>query len=301
VTRGVIFDVKRYSIHDGPGIRTTVFLKGCPLACWWCHNPESQSMFSEVVYRQERCIGCGACEKACPRGAISLTQRGYTADPDRCGGCGKCASVCPSGARELVGRSVTVMEAVKEIEKDQLFFDESGGGVTFSGGEPLAQPDFLVEALAECKKREIHTAVDTTGHAQPDIIMGVARHADLFLYDIKHMDSAKHRLYTGVGNELILENLKRLASAGSAINVRIPVIPGINDDETNIRSTGEFLASLPGVRDVNILPYHGIAETKYRRFEMDYRLGGLAAPDEKDMKRISKMLGLHGLRVTIGG
>lgn len=299
--RGIIFDIKRYSIHDGPGIRTTVFLKGCPLSCWWCHNPESQSAFTEIIYRPERCIGCGACAQACPGGAITLTQRGYVADPDRCQGCGKCADVCPSEARERAGRDISVSELAREVEKDVLFFEESGGGVTFSGGEPLSQPDFLAAALGAVRELEIHAAVDTCGFAPRHVLERVAPLTRLFLFDLKIMDPVLHRKYTGVPNEEILGNLEWLAENRFETIVRIPVIPGINDTEDNIVSTGRFLSSLAVRPSVNLLAYHASALEKYRRIDMAYRLDGISPPPGDHMRDISDRLGMFGLNVSIGG
>ena len=298
---GVIFDIKRYSIHDGPGIRTTVFLKGCPLSCWWCHNPESQSAFTEVVYRPDRCIGCGACEGACPVGAIALTQRGYVADPDRCTGCGRCAEVCPAEAREMVGRGITVKDLVKEIEKDSLFFDESGGGVTFSGGEPLSQPAFLAEALEACRERDIHTVVDTCGFAPRQALERIAPLTDLFLFDLKMMDPGLHKSYTGVPNDLILSNLEWLAGQGFSLIVRVPVIPGINDTAENMEAMGKFLSELSRRPEVDLLPYHSSAREKYRKFGMNYRLKDLSAPSRERMKIIAAYLARFGLTASIGG
>lgn len=301
MTQGIIFDIKRYSIHDGPGIRTTVFLKGCPLSCWWCHNPESQSAFTEMIYRSERCIGCGACEKACIRGAIRLTQRGYVADPDRCNGCGDCAGVCPSEAREAVGRSIAVEELAREMQKDVLFFEESGGGVTFSGGEPLSQPDFLAAALVAARELEIHTAVDTCGFAPRHVLETIAPLTRLLLFDLKLMDPDLHRKYTGVSNETILGNLEWLTRNNYETVVRIPVIPGINDSEDNIEAVGRFLSSLSRRPDVNLLAYHASAVEKYRRFEMPYLLQDVAPPHGDHMRNISDRLEMFGLNVSTGG
>lgn len=301
MTSGIIFDIKRYSIHDGPGIRTTVFLKGCPLSCWWCHNPESQSAFTEVIYRAERCIGCGACEKACPGGAIRLTQRGYVADPDKCKGSGECAAVCPAEAREMVGRSITASDLAREIEKDVLFFEESGGGVTFSGGEPLSQPDFLAAALRAARELEIHAAVDTCGFAPRHVLEAIAPLARLFLFDLKLMDSELHRKYTGVPNESILENLKWLTQNNYETVIRIPVIPGINDTEENIEAVGRFLSGLSRKPDVNLLAYHPSAVEKYHRFGMPYLLQDVSPPSEDCMRDISDRLEMFGLNVSTGG
>jgi pyruvate formate lyase activating enzyme len=301
VATGTIFDIKRYSIHDGPGIRTSVFFKGCPLRCWWCHNPESQSPDPVVVYKRDRCIGCGACEQACPEGAIRLARKGFTADPKLCRSHGACAEVCPSGARELVGRIVDVPQVMKEIEKDRLFYDESGGGATFSGGEPLLQPAFLEELLRECRRVDIHTAVDTTGYAEPEIIRSIIPYTNLFLYDVKFADPAKHRKYTGVSNELILDNLKMLSDEGAVISVRVPVIPGINDDKEEMAAIAGLVSKLPGVVELAVLPYHGTARQKYERFGMEYLLGDLHEPREEDIETLAVFFRGEGLNVRTGG
>ena len=298
---GIVFDFKKYSIHDGPGIRTTVFLKCCPLACWWCHNPESISPRPAVLYRRERCIGCGACILACPGKAIRPTDEGFLADPALCEGNGACAEACPSTARELVGRNMTSGEVLEVIRKDILFYDESGGGATFSGGEPLLQPEFLQEMLLGCRESGIHTAVDTTGFAQASVLLETAALTDLFLYDIKHMDPEKHRLYTGVDNTLILENLKTLTESGAKVAIRIPFIPGVNDDEENISRTGEFVSRLSGIVSVHLLAYHTSARNKYAKWGKTYRLPDTLPPSEENTRAAALNLKSFGLNVLIGG
>lgn len=226
MTSGIIFDVKRFSIHDGPGIRTTVFFKGCPLACLWCHNPESQSRAPQIMLRPSRCIACGACVDECAEGAITWNGGGVLTNRALCTSCGVCTQACVAEARELVGRKVTTAEIMAEISRDLAFYDESGGGVTFSGGEPLLQADFLLELLRECKRQEIHTAVDTSGAASWAALAQIAPFVDLFLYDLKLMDEARHKAATGAGNRLILDNLGRLAATGAAIQLRVALIPG---------------------------------------------------------------------------
>ena len=238
----LIFDIKRYAINDGPGIRIVIFLKGCNLNCVWCHNPEGISGETERMYALSRCIKCGTCVAACPEKAITLTQEGIITDPELCKMSGKCAEVCPTKAIEISGKVSSVAEIIHEIEKERVFFDQSGGGVTFSGGEPLLQPEFLIELLDECGSRGIHRAVDTAGFVNTDIILEVARRTDLFLYDLKMMDSEKHRKWVGVPNEKILENLKALSGTGAKIIIRIPLIGGVNDDTENIEATARFVA-----------------------------------------------------------
>jgi len=298
---GMIFDIKKYAIHDGPGIRTTVFFKGCPLNCWWCHNPEGLAMPAHRLYHRDRCIGCGECIDACPEVAITLSPSGVMTDLARCTHCGTCAETCPAEAHELIGRVMTVDDIVREIEQDILFYDESGGGVTFSGGEPLMQPEFLLRFLDACGKLDIHRTVDTAGYADAELLLKVAERTEFFLYDLKHMDSEKHRKYTGVPNERILSNLELLAKHGAKITIRIPIIPGINSDDENIDRMGSFLSSLRGVRDISILPYHSAAKNKYRKLGIEYRPGEVLPPSDDQMRSVAIRLKNFGLRVNVGG
>jgi len=298
---GIIFDIEKFSIHDGPGIRTTVFFKGCPLNCWWCHNPESQALEQEMWFWARRCIRCGACLPACTQGAISLLGDSTITDDALCTACGDCVQVCQADAREMVGRQVTVAEVTAEIEKDIVFYDESGGGVTFSGGEPLMQPGFLYALLQSCQEREIHTAVDTSGLAAWKTLQRISEKVDLFLYDLKLMDDEKHRQFTGVSNGLILSNLAALASQGNAITVRVPIVPGINDDDENISRIGEFAASLARVPSISILPYHQAGVDKYARLHKMYALPATQSPSDERVAEVAKTLQAFGLSVRIGG
>jgi pyruvate formate lyase activating enzyme len=299
MTSGVIFDIARFAIHDGPGIRTTVFFKGCPLSCWWCHNPESQSSRADILYREYLCVRCGSCVDACPRHARSLSEGGIARDAARCAVCGTCAEVCPSGAAEAVGRSVTADDLVREIERDTPFFDESGGGVTFSGGEPLSQPEFLREILGRCGEHDIHRTVDTCGFAKPEVLRSVAEMTDLFLFDLKLMDADRHVACTGVGNDLIIGNLKMLSGMGAEIQVRVPVIPTITDAADNIDAIGEFVSGLPRPPRVTLLAHHPAAMEKYGRFRMKRRLPDrLGAPSSSELEKIASRLAGFGLRVA---
>lgn len=243
MVEGEIFNIMKYSIHDGPGIRTTIFFKGCPLNCQWCHNPEGQGFGQELMYRPERCVGCWQCLEICPSGATILVEGKLGYLRDKCLTCGECCTVCHAEARELVAKKMSVSEVMAEIEKDVIFYDESGGGVTFSGGEAMMQPEFLLELLKNCRKKEIHTAVETCGLVSLGSLQMISNYVDIFLYDVKLMDSGKHQDVTGVPNELILSNLRWLSEHYPKIIVRVAIIPGINDDEENIHQSKVDLPS----------------------------------------------------------
>jgi len=297
---GIVFNIQRYSIHDGPGIRTTVFLKGCPLSCWWCQNPESQLSGQEMIFWGDRCIGCGACSTICPSDAIQIKNGIPLTEKEKCILCGKCIEKCPALAREMIGEKLTIEEVIKEIEKDLVFYEESGGGVTFSGGEPLGQSEFLEGLLNGCREKKIHTAVDTSGYISWEILNKINSKVDLFLYDLKIMDNERHKKYTGISNEIILENLKKLSSVHHNISVRFPVIPGINDDYQNIRETGEFLSPLK-ITQVNLLPYHYIGIDKYRRLGRTYKLVTTQPPSEEKLSEVSTILRKFDLNVKLRG
>ncbi len=296
---GLILNVMRFALHDGPGIRTTVFLKGCPLRCWWCHNPESQSPQAEVIYFDDRCIRCGDCVRACPHGALHLNQC-VVQDPDLCQHCGECVSACSVAARQVAGRWMTVPEVLAEVSKDQVFFDESGGGITVSGGEPLTQPVFVEALLAACRARRIRTVLDTCGFADSRVVRRISEYVDLFLYDLKLMNCEKHRHFTGVKNDLILHNLRILAAQRSAVIVRLPVIPGVNDDTDNIDALSDFLSSLD-LREIELLPYHRIGSEKYNRLRLCNRMEGVDPPSAEQMEMPAARLRRDGFCVRIGG
>jgi pyruvate formate lyase activating enzyme len=298
LTSGIVFDIRKFSIHDGPGIRTTVFLKGCPLQCAWCHNPESQSAGPELIMHPNRCLRCGACVEACPEDAIRLEANGPVTDLARCEVCGLCTDACFSGARELAGREMTAAQVMGAVERDRPFYDESGGGVTFSGGEPLLQPEFLSELLRACRSLEIHTALDTCGYAPWGVLDRIRRDVDLFLYDVKAIDDDQHRQLTGVSNRVILENLRALSGHGHAIILRVPLIPGINDDDNNIRRTGALACSLPVPVALELLPYHRIGVEKYGRIARQYPLPEVMPPSHERLAEVSNLLrGEFGLEI----
>jgi pyruvate formate lyase activating enzyme len=299
---GIVFDIKKYAVHDGPGIRTTVFLKGCPLRCWWCHNPEGIAPDPELAFRPERCLeNCRACVAACPEHAVARTGGGIEIDAAACRKHGLCAEACPTEALRWIGRKISVEDLMREIEKDRVFYDASGGGATFSGGEPLMQPGFLHGLLKACRDRDIHTVVDTSGYAPFESLERILPLTGLFLFDIKHMDDARHREATGVSNRKILDNLRRLARAGNEVEIRFPVITGFNDGDAHIRALSGFLKDLDGIRTVTLLPYHRIGTQKYGDVRRPHVGPELVPPPDSTIQRIRKLLTEDGFNVKIGG
>jgi pyruvate formate lyase activating enzyme len=314
VVSGRIYDIQRFSVHDGPGIRTEVFLKGCPLRCLWCHSPESQSFHIEVGWFEVRCIGvevCGRCLEACPNEALAKGRVVESAvhkrevglvnrDMSLCSHCGTCVEVCPASAFVFLGRDVTVDEVMHVVEQDRPFYRRSGGGVTISGGEPLGQPSFLRALLLACRERKLHTCLDTTGFARWEVLKDLLPLIDLVLLDIKHMDSTESVALVGVPNDLTLENARKIAAEGTALQVRIPVIPGLNDSDQNIQATSEFCVELgSSLKIVQILPYHRLGTAKYERLQKEYSLKDLLPPDDARMESIRTMIESYGLRVRI--
>ena len=278
-----IFDIKRFAINDGPGIRTTLFIKGCPLRCVWCHNPEGWTAEPQVLFKQSKCIRCGAC-----------LEKDFTVDD------------CPTTAREICGREYSMDELMAEVEKERAVMEDSGGGVTLCGGEPLMHPEGTLEVLRELGRRGFHRTVDTTLYAKPEVVDAVAAECELLLIDLKLMDSEKHRRYTGVGNELILENLRRVAEAGHDFRIRIPLIDGVNADDENIEQTARFLSTLhlpPSTLTVHLLPYHDVGKDKHSRMGSTYNPERLpmAPPSEALLQHCKSLLEAYGLSVVIGG
>jgi pyruvate formate lyase activating enzyme len=300
-----IFDIKRFAINDGPGIRTTDFFKGCPLRCWWCHNPESQSPQVEIMLRPAYCVACLACLEICPHGAIQFVRSANGAVGEilttrqECRACGACPQVCYSQARQLSGQSFSLAGLMDIIERDVPFFDRSNGGVTFSGGEPLFQAVFLLEILRACRQRGIHTVVDTSGYAPWTAIAPILPFVDLFLYDLKHYDDARHRQTTGVSNCQILENLNRLSEHGNRLIVRIPFVPGINDDRQNLQASAEFLAGLPNLKRVELMAYHHTGLDKYASLGKPYHLEDTSPPSAEQINAAAEIFTSQGLRVKI--
>jgi len=289
-TKGIIFNIQRYSIHDGPGIRTTVFFKGCPLHCFWCQNPESQKRKPEIFLYQDRCMLCGQCVVVCPPGASVLSEASSTIDREVCIGCGKCVDVCPNKARSLVGRYMKPDEVMREVLRDRKFYENSGGGITLSGGEPTAQPEFACAILQACKEAGLHTVLDTCGYVSWPIIERLLKYTDLVLYDIKSMDAVKHREATGKDNRIILKNAKKIAKR-KAMRVRVPVIPGFNDSAEEIGAIVHFVKTELGSVNIDLLPYNKMGEIKYER--LGRTCVRLEEKDEGNMENLKAIVKLE--------
>jgi pyruvate formate lyase activating enzyme len=297
---GRVFNVQRFSLHDGPGIRTTVFLKGCPLHCEWCHNPEGIAPEPEIVVVASRCIACGTCVAVCPEGLADV-RGGFTGDRADCTVCGSCVDACPAEARQIAGREVTVRALLGELLRDRVFFDDSGGGVTFSGGEPLLQVRFLEAMLEACRAEGLSTAVDTSGLAPLKHLLRIAALTDLFLFDVKLVDEERHRRHTGVSNATILANLEALTRVHGNIWLRVPVVPGVNDDAENLAATAALAARLPSVRRVTLLPYHRLGTDKLRRLGRPEALEEIAPPSRGRMEELAAGFAAAGVHASIRG
>ncbi len=296
---GIVFNIQRYQIHDGPGIRTIVFLKGCPLGCLWCSNPEGKKKGFELYYLRSRCKGCGSCVEICPQKANALIDGRIVINREACQECGKCVDNCLYSAREIKGRTMTVDQVVKEVEKDRSFYFTSGGGLTIGGGEPLFQAEFTRNILRRCKSKGIHTAMETSGCGAWKDFEGILPFADWIFYDIKIFDAREHKKYTGVSNELILENARKLSEAiqfkETRLIVRIPVVPGVNDSKENITRTAEFVKKdMPSAAAIELLKYHSLALGKYESLGEDYLLSNAVQPSEE------RMLEIRGLITNLG-
>jgi len=299
--RAVIFDIQRFSIHDGPGIRTTVFFKGCPLRCPWCHNPESWLRTPQVLFYDKKCIACGACFKACPVEGALDPKSAQRVNRDLCNACGACTEACPAEALEMCGREMTVEEVLSEVEKDRPFYDNSGGGMTISGGEPLMQAEFALALLRAATQAKLSCVLDTSGYADRDAMREAGGLVDLVLFDLKIMDPRRHREVIGVDNAPIIENLRMLSGMGVPIAIRVPVIPGMTDDEENLRAIAALAASLPGIRRVDLMRYNRLGESKWKRLGRTYALEGTVSQKDDEMERLRSLVGACGLTANVQG
>ncbi len=299
---GTIFDIQDYSIHDGPGIRTIVFLKGCPLNCLWCSNPESQSPRAELGILQKRCVGCGRCIEVCPEQAISVTlEEIIRLDRRACIGCGRCVAACENGARKLFGTTMSVSRVIGEVTHSAPFYTRSGGGVTFSGGEPLLQFQFLQALLASCRKQYLHTAIETCGYiTDHKKLSQIAAVNDLFLYDIKCIDEECHRRFSGVSNRVILKNVVFLSELGKDLIIRVPVIPDFNDNIEVIRAIATFVIKLDSLREVNLLPFHSFGKSKYEMLDRDFPYDSTPTPETGQVERFRNLFIKMGISCSIG-
>lgn len=300
MTFGNVFNIQRFSVHDGPGIRTTIFFKGCPLSCAWCHNPESISFDKTHVHHANKCTACGDCTTACPEKAGELSSDKKLKVCDRCVGCGVCEETCLFEARELVGKKRSVAELVESVERDRMFYEESGGGVTLSGGEVLSQGKFALELARTLKSKGLHVTLDTSGFGKQDELLQLAEVVDLILFDVKMMDSVLHMTHTGVGNVQILNNLKALDTTGVEVQIRIPLIEGLSGTHENINGVIDFL-SKTRFRDVALLPFHNIGRSKYDRLGMEETISRYEAPSAERIKAIENQFITNGYTVQIGG
>ena len=300
-----IFNIQSFSVHDGPGIRVTVFEKGCPLRCLWCANPESNLATPQLMTYDIKCIGCGSCVQACPQKAVSMIEKDgkpcQFTDREKCVDCGKCVEICYAQARELAGEKKTVREVLERVLRERIFLEDSGGGLTISGGECLMHPDFTEALLYAAKQEGLHTAVESCSFASRAVVDQVFRYVDLGLLDVKHMDSDKHREYTGVPNEQILDNIRHVhCDLGVAVTIRVPTIPGYNDSEENIAATAQFARSLGEDVQLHLLPYHRLGESKNQSLGRPSEMG-IEPPSDEHMERLKSVAGQYVSYVQIGG
>lgn len=291
----IVFNIQKFSLHDGPGIRTVVFLKGCPLKCKWCANPESQSPRIQILWDKEKCLGCGACAASCPQGAVLKTGRIIRINGKTCSGCGICAAGCPAQTLRAEGEVKTVREVLNVCLQDRDFYEESGGGVTLSGGEALVHPDFSMALADALQKQNIHVAMETTGFAAPELFDRVTGHMDLLLFDVKHWDEAKHLEGTGVSNRLILDNMKRAIASGMRVLPRLPVIPGYNNTLADAKGFAARLKEA-GACEIQLLPFHQFGEKKYDELGKPYAYTDVPALHEEDLKDFRQVLLDQGIR-----
>lgn len=298
--RGLVFNIQRFSVNDGPGVRTIVFLNGCPLRCKWCCNPESQQLKPVVMFKEQNCVGCGNCEVVCPTGASNLNVPGKI-DHTKCITCGKCVDVCYHRALEMSGKDMSVEDLMVELYKDRIVYKRSGGGITVSGGEAFVQHEFLLELLKTCKSLGWHTAIETTGYTTTEVLDEVVPYLDLVMMDIKHVDPEVHKEYTGVSNERILENALYISHLAKEMIVRVPVIPGFNSDKNVIAAIAKFTTYLHNVKELHLLPYHDLGSNKYAMMGKEYELQGTKTPEKDYMEELKAVVEQKGLICKIGG
>lgn len=299
--RGIVFDIERFAVHDGPGIRTTVFFKGCPLRCTWCHNPEALSPEPQLAQFKRNCIGCGACVRNCPLGAIVTSPEGVVIDREVCDNCGACTEECYAEALVMSGREVTAAEVMAEVKKDLVFYRNSGGGMTLSGGEPLLQPEFTEALLSLARDADIHTCLDTSGYADWHVIEPLLPLTDLVLYDVKTLSPAAHREHVGGDVERIVDNLKRICGRSVPVRLRVPVVPGYTDAPDDMVAIAELAKTLPSVEAVDLLRYHELGESKYANLGLTYPLAGLRTPSDEHMAMLAEIVAARGLECRMQG
>ena len=294
---GLIFNIQRFSLHDGPGIRTTIFFKGCHLNCWWCQNPEGLNSNKEVFISTTKCIGCNSCLETCSEKAISINGQEPFIDRNKCKLCMACIDLCPTGALEAIGTEMTINQVADEALKDRIIYEESGGGVTLSGGEPLLQLNFVTDLLRKMKELDINTAVETSGYVSLEALKEVYPWTDLFLYDIKLLDPLLSKKYTGISNKSVIENLKHLSQNGKPVAIRMPLIPGINDHRDHLHLVAEVLKE-NGINELELIPYHNLGVSKYRGLDMDYKLQEIKSPPKNDIAAVREAFLSEGISTT---
>lgn len=298
--KATVTSIKRFAVHDGPGIRTTVFLKGCPLHCLWCHNPEGISPKPQLAYHEHKCLHCGSCVAACPNHAHGMENGRHVFDRARCTACGACVEPCLGDALTLYGQEMSAQEVMKTVLEDRLFYETSGGGLTLSGGEPLVQAEFCAELLHLAKQEGIHTAVDTCGAVREDALALTLADTDLYLYDLKHPDPERHKALTGIDNARSLGNLRRLAAEGKPVEIRIPLIPTLNDAPETLRGMGEILSGMQNVTRVKVLPYHDYARSKYLSLGLEDTMPHVAPPEDDALEKACDILRSFGVPAVSG-
>ncbi|NFI56641.1 glycyl-radical enzyme activating protein [Clostridium botulinum] len=298
--KALICNIEKYATHDGPGIRTVVFFKGCPLKCIWCSNPETQSKKNELYYNKKKCIGCGSCIKSCDKNALSFEDDLIKIDRDKCNSCGKCTDICPTNALNLVAKEMTIDEVFKEVIKDEIFYSKSGGGVTLSGGEVLSNGDFALDLLKKCKENYINTAIETSGFGETETLLNLSKFCDLVMFDIKNANNEFHKKFIDVDNSLIIKNLETVSKVHDNIIIRIPLIPNFNDSEENIKKVID-LALKNRIREIHLLPYHSLGKEKYNQLNRKYDLNDMKTPNKDKTEYLKEVIEKSNIKCIIGG